>query len=167
MLLCGSVIVVVVYWWHQHDNNQSHDVIPGHLGLAIPHFENCRLDIRTQGLSSARGGFFRGETKDNHPDMQPWFTNVPHDPLVKNDVLACWEFLQTAKGATDFGVMGFCWGAWAIACTHRDVSGNVVILPHPSFCIESWIFGGNNVELMQSIPCPVLLMPASNDPDCS
>lgn len=110
--------------------------------------------------------FFRGETKDDHADMAKWFASVPYEPVVANDVDACMEFLK-AKGVTDFGAMGFCWGGWAIAKTCSTVKWNCIVIPHPSFRIEAWIFGGNDVELMQSMlaQCPaVLLMPAGNDP---
>jgi dienelactone hydrolase len=111
---------------------------------------------------------FRGETKDDHPDMKAWFTKVPYDPIVADDTDACIEYLKTEKGVSDFGAMGFCWGAWAIGKTCKErtptIPWKAVVSPHPSFAIEEKIFGGDAVGLMQSITCPLLLMPAGNDP---
>jgi dienelactone hydrolase len=110
--------------------------------------------------------FFRGETKDDHSDMKKWFEGIPYDPTVARDVRACVDYLKQETGSTDFGAMGFCWGGWAIAktCQAAVVPWKVVVSPHPSFKIEPWIFGGDDVQLMQSMTCPVLLMPAANDP---
>lgn len=115
--------------------------------------------------------FFRGETNDDHPDMKAWFTSVPYEPNVAQDVASCVEYLQKEKGVTALGAMGFCWGGWAIAKTCQGSSSSslppalwkLVVSPHPSFKIEPWVFGGDDVALMQSMTCPVLLMPASND----
>mmetsp|Transcript_10791 Transcript_10791/g.19858 ORF Transcript_10791/g.19858 Transcript_10791/m.19858 type:complete len:202 (+) Transcript_10791:353-958(+) len=107
---------------------------------------------------------FRGDTKDDHPDMKTWFQSVPYDPNVRDDALAGVSYLKRNKGVDSVGAMGFCWGGWAIAKTCEAIDWKLVVSPHPSFKIEPWVFGGDDVALMQSIPCPVLLMPASNDP---
>jgi dienelactone hydrolase len=119
--------------------------------------------------------FFRGETKDDHADMKAWFEGIPYEPTIARDLASCIDYLQTKHGITDFGAMGFCWGGWAIAktCQASSLSSataavvpswKVVVSPHPSFKIEPWVFGGDDVQLMQSMTCPVLLMPAGNDP---
>lgn len=110
--------------------------------------------------------FFRGETKDNHPDMQAWFATVPYEPNIAQDVTACVEYLKTEKNISAFGAMGFCWGGWAIAktCQAGLVPWQAIVSPHPSLVVEKWIFGGDDIALMHSIPCPALFMPAGNDP---
>jgi hypothetical protein len=37
--------------------------------------------------------------------------------------------------------------------------------PHPSITLEDSVYGGNTLDLMKSIKCPTLLMPAIGDPD--
>ncbi len=111
--------------------------------------------------------FFRGETKDDHEDMKKWFESIPYEPNIAQDTAACMNYLKSEKGINQIGAMGFCWGGWAIAKSYQ--AGNapfwqLVISPHPSFKIEPWVFGGDDVALMQSMTCPVLLMPAGNDP---
>jgi hypothetical protein len=37
--------------------------------------------------------------------------------------------------------------------------------PHPSIHLENIVYGGETLDLMKSIKCPTLLMPAIGDPD--
>jgi hypothetical protein len=37
--------------------------------------------------------------------------------------------------------------------------------PHPSITLEDSVYGGNSLDLMKSMKCPTLLMPAMGDPD--
>ena len=110
--------------------------------------------------------FFRGETKDDHDDLKTWFESIPFEPNVAQDVTACVEYLKANKGVRIFGAMGFCWGGWAIAktCQASLVPWQVIVCPHPSLRIEPWLFGGDDIALMHSMTCPVLYMPAGNDP---
>src|SRR6056300_1467911 len=55
---------------------------------------------------------FRGETKDDHPDMVAWFQSVPYDPVVAKDTDLCLEYLKSQHGVTSAAAIGFCWGAW-------------------------------------------------------
>lgn len=124
--------------------------------------------------------FFRGKTyadlEKYDDNMKDWFLGVPYEPNVTRDLQACIDYMQTEKNVSEFGCMGFCWGCWAIAKTCERTAGatgdaavivpwKVAICANPSFKIEQWLFGGDAVQLMQSISCPVLLMPAGNDPD--
>lgn len=108
---------------------------------------------------------FRGETKDDHADMKKWFLSVPYEPNIASDVTACVDYLEKEKQVASFGAMGFCWGNWAIGktCQFQAVPWKVAVCPHPSFKVEN-MFGGGDIEVMQSIACPVLMMPAGNDP---
>ena len=110
---------------------------------------------------------FRGETHDDHEDVQKWLGSVPYEPNVVTDVTACVDYLKSNKGITSFGAMGFCWGVWAAAKTSQAklVDWKAIVGPHPSLKLEPWLFGASDVELMHSMTCPVLVMPAGNDPD--
>jgi hypothetical protein len=37
--------------------------------------------------------------------------------------------------------------------------------PHPSITLEEGVYGGITLDLMKTIKCPTLLMPATGDPD--
>eukprot|EP00934_Nitzschia_sp_Nitz4_P004141 Nitzschia sp. Nitz4//scaffold111_size72815//69609//70355//NITZ4_005803-RA/size72815-processed-gene-0.59-mRNA-1//1//CDS//3329533219//4131//frame0 len=107
----------------------------------------------------------RGETKDEHPDLKPWLEKLPYDPVVAKDTAACVEYLKTNLDVEQIGTLGFCWGGWAIARSYQDgFPWKVAVSCHPSFRLEQFVYGGDDVALMQSLKCPTLLMPASNDP---
>ena len=109
---------------------------------------------------------FRGETKDDHPDMVAWFQSVPYDPNVAKDTDLCLEYLKTQHGVASVGAIGFCWGAWVIGkSSAANVPWKAAVAFHPSFRVEQVAFGGDPVQLMQGISCPLLLLPGSNDPD--
>ncbi|KAL3940755.1 MAG: hypothetical protein SGBAC_004762 [Bacillariaceae sp.] len=109
---------------------------------------------------------FRGETKDDHPNMVPWFQSVPYDPVVAKDTAICREYLMDKLGCESVGAIGFCWGAWAIGKAFQDKTPiTAAVAFHPSFKVERLAFGGDDIQLMQNISCPLLLLPGSNDPD--
>ena len=111
---------------------------------------------------------FRGETKDDHPDMLAWFQSVPYNPVVAKDTELCQEYLRNKLNCDSIGTIGFCWGAWAIGKAFQDgasVFYNAAVAFHPSFKVERFAFGGDDIKLMQGISSPLLLMPGSNDPD--
>lgn len=39
------------------------------------------------------------------------------------------------------------------------------VVPHPSFQLEDFAYGGSSVKMMESVKKPMLLMPAGNDAD--
>ncbi|CAJ1946366.1 unnamed protein product [Cylindrotheca closterium] len=109
---------------------------------------------------------FRGETKDDHPDMLAWFQSVPYDPVVAKDTEVCREYLINKLNCDSIGAIGFCWGAWAIGKVFQQDGAsiyNAAVAFHPSFKVERLAFGGDDIKLMQGISSPLLLMPGSND----
>lgn len=107
---------------------------------------------------------FHGETKADHPDLAKWLGGFPYDEKVGKDTQTAVEFLNNEKKVTEIGVMGFCWGAWAIGKSFQaGFPWKVAVAAHPSFNVEKFVHGGDDVALMQGIGCPTLLMPASND----
>jgi hypothetical protein len=65
--------------------------------------------------------------------------------------------------------IGICWGGWAMAHLTSDPEMAIhfacAASPHPSVTLEETVYGGITSDLMKSIKCPTLLMPASGDPD--
>lgn len=39
------------------------------------------------------------------------------------------------------------------------------VVPHPSFQLEDFAYGGSSIKMMENVKKPMLLMPAGNDPD--
>ena len=109
---------------------------------------------------------FRGETMGDHKhDFVEWLQKTPYDPYVAQDTAVCLDYLKD-KGVTKFGALGFCWGAFAIGkSTLAGIPWEVAVSPHPPFKVEKVAFNGDDVALMQSIKCPLLLLPADNDLD--
>lgn len=57
-------------------------------------------------------------------------------------------------------------GGWVVAKashTHKDILCGVI--PHPSLTLEETVFKGKAVDLVKQIQCPIMWMPAGNDPD--
>ena len=53
--------------------------------------------------------------------------------------------------------------AWASGEFQDTIKAGVIF--HPSLSLEERIFGGNPAKVAEKIKCPILLMPAGNDPD--
>mmetsp|Transcript_49910 Transcript_49910/g.86919 ORF Transcript_49910/g.86919 Transcript_49910/m.86919 type:complete len:131 (+) Transcript_49910:3-395(+) len=59
---------------------------------------------------------------------------------------------------------GYCWGCWL--CCHASASSKSIVcgvLPHPSLGLEE-AFGGSPAALASTVQCPMIFMPAGNDP---
>lgn len=136
----------------------------------IWNFESRILSIADCLANSSLGchvvvvDFFDGTNKDDHDDMKTWFTSMPYRPVIRNKLLVVKHWLRTNFGVMDeVGAMGFCWGGWAIAKCCEDIDWKVAVGAHPSFKIETWVFEGDEQELLKGMPCPTMLLPASND----
>ena len=73
------------------------------------------------------------------------------------------------NGAKSIACIGICWGGWAMAQITSDpeMASHFVCAasPHPSIHLENVVYGGETLNLMKSVKCPTLLMPAIGDPD--
>ena len=89
-----------------------------------------------------------------------------HLPPVTAD--PCFQHL-ISTGAKKIACIGICWGGWAMAHLTSDPEMAphfaCAASPHPSITLEESVYGGSTLDLVQSIRCPTLLMPASGDPD--
>lgn len=68
-------------------------------------------------------------------------------------------------GISCIGMIGFCWGTWAAFRAAEVPRLRCVVGPHPSLA-NGWKLYGEGPEetLCAAVTCPVLLMPAGNDP---
>ena len=119
-----------------------------------------------QGYYAIAPDCFRGERKDKQKgSIVSWLRKFPID-IVKSDIETTCSQLKS-YGVSSIGVIGFCWGAWALtkasAIGISDLKCGVGI--HPSIKIESWIFEGEEETLVNDVTMPILLLPAGNDVD--
>lgn len=128
---------------------------------------------------------FRGETKDDHPDIWEWTSRHPYmiedfekasegkaigaklHP-VKNDIEATIQYLNEEYGIPrdEVSAIGFCWGVWSMtkACS-AGVPFKCAVGFHPSLKFEE-LFGGNiNDMVKEACKVPTLYCVAGNDPN--
>jgi len=101
------------------------------------------------------GAKFPGFVKSN-----PW-------SQIKPRILASIKYLKS-HGVEKIGTVGFCWGGWPVILALKDPDTSEIIAganPHPSIIYVNSVFDEDPVEFIQGIRGPVLLLPASNDPD--
>merc|ERR1719335_1598661 len=93
-------------------------------------------------------------------DFMPWIktqTWAKLEPKMK-------DVLKHVEGKK-VGMVGFCWGGWVIAQTSAMSDAvKCGVIPHPSIHLEENAFGGKNTDLASKVRCPLLIMPAGNDP---
>merc|ERR1712014_124314 len=56
---------------------------------------------------------FKGDTASGKPDVMAWIKSFPYDTKIGADLEASFQWLKD-KGSSDIGVVGFCWGCWAM-----------------------------------------------------
>lgn len=94
--------------------------------------------------------------------MKDWIKWVQQHPwsVLKPKVDAILKHLEGKK----IGMTGYCWGS-LLLCHASALSPSIVcgVCPHPSIGIEQ-AFGGSPAALAATVQCPLLFMPAGNDP---
>jgi len=68
-----------------------------------------------------------------------------------------------AKGAATFGSIGTCWGSYMVVRQSSYPSVRAGVSMHPSHTPISEVVGEEETQLLKSIQCPQLFMPAGND----
>ena len=96
-------------------------------------------------------------------DFGPWITTIPWAGKVETNMSAVLNYLE-GKGVSKIGMIGFCWGGWAVFHT-AAMSSKIVCgaIPHPSCQLEG-MFGGDVMELAKQVKVPMLMLPAGDDP---
>jgi len=102
-------------------------------------------------------------------DLVAWLKpNFPFETAIKPKVKEIISYLKSS-GVERIGMMGFCWGGWAIAHTTANPDTkdaiNCAVIAHPSIHLEDHVMGGSAVALLEKSSCPKLFLPAGNDPD--
>jgi dienelactone hydrolase len=119
---------------------------------------------------------FRGETKDDHPDMWAWTSKHPYEVAgadktevhpVKTDIETVIQYINDKFGipSSELSAIGFCWGAWPASKACNEFSFKCVVGFHPSLRFEE-NSGGNIMEMMKvAVKVPHLYCVSGNDPD--
>lgn len=106
---------------------------------------------------------FYGDTAAGKDDIMAWIAGFPYEK-VGPDMVSCFKWLEE-KGAKRIGVVGFCWGVWAMCKAYScGVSFACGVGAHPSTRLEG-MFGGDEQAMMEKVAMPLLLLPAGGDPD--
>jgi len=102
--------------------------------------------------------FFRGSQRpENREEMQVWIQQVGNWEKVKKDLDLTLSYLRD-KGASKFGILGFCWGAkTAIDAVKNDSPFSAAAAVHPS--------GKLVTDDAKEVHVPVALLPAKTDSD--
>lgn len=100
-------------------------------------------------------GILRGQTAiDNpHSDFVSWMKTYDFENVVRPDVEACIAYAQqNTESSSAIMSLGFCWGGWVIMkAIEAGMPISRVAVPHPSFQIESMVFGGDEVPIMVKV----------------
>jgi dienelactone hydrolase len=118
---------------------------------------------------------FNNDAEDGLPGNFDWSSqgtefgqymlSLPWEGSLKPRIASILDHIQSL-GDKSIVMTGCCWGglvlAWA-AGDYQDIIKAGVIF-HPSLSLEERIFGGNSAKVAEKIKCPILLMPAGNDP---
>lgn len=101
-------------------------------------------------------------------ELGPYLSQHPWEGKMKPRMAAALQHLQGTLGATNIGLIGFCWGGWVLShvASDADTFSPVIkcgVVPHPSIGLENMIFGGDVAALVQKVKVPCLWLPAGND----
>jgi len=151
-----------------HSGSGTKGIIVGYepFGFNGGRFRQICDEIAAAGFNVLMPAFFGDEHIDpDNPDwgkMTTMFNNTPWTKVEKILTMSV-DYLKS-KGATKFGVLGFCWGNWLVfhACGSDHFSCGVSAHPSAVFCCSN--FKENIDELVAKIKSPQLVMPAGNDP---
>mmetsp|Transcript_12177 Transcript_12177/g.16486 ORF Transcript_12177/g.16486 Transcript_12177/m.16486 type:complete len:245 (-) Transcript_12177:102-836(-) len=106
---------------------------------------------------------FKGDSAVGKSDVMGWITSFPWD-TVSPGIEACHKFL-VEKGCKNIGVVGFCWGVWAMCKANSlGMPFTCGVGPHPSTKLEG-VFGQDEQAMIDKVNFPILVLPAGNDPD--
>lgn len=113
--------------------------------------------------------FFRGDNVElgtsRGEEKMSWIKGQSNpEELLKLFADVLMPFVQT-RGVERVAVMGWCWGAWFV--TKAGSTGRVVagVAPHPSHSKLAKAWGEDEDTVLRSMQCPLLLMPAGDDPE--
>ena len=99
-------------------------------------------------------------------EFGPYMQSITWDGMLKPRIKAILDYLAD-NGINKVSMSGYCWGGWVCVKSYADFGDKIaaITIPHPSITLEDRVYGGSSLELCSKVKCPVLLLPAGNDPD--
>ncbi len=96
----------------------------------------------------------------------PWIANELNWSKTKVRMATTIAFARS-QGVTKIGMIGFCWGSWAIFKTAAEFPEDIAcgVCVHPSVRLEEMMFKQSQNDLAELIQCPIAMFPANNDPE--
>lgn len=142
----------------------------------------CICDMLAEaGYTVALAGLFRDKPFDlsvNGPDDGDfekfnsfaqdggvaWFQAHSYEKIGP-DMQATAKFLSDKTGGQALGVLGFCFGTWALSKTASmgDVDFSCAVGCHPATVLETAVHGGDEVKMLESLKMPTKFLWAGND----
>lgn len=75
----------------------------------------------------------------------------------------CIKYLNDNE-ISNIGAIGFCWGAYPVFKLGAKAAIKAACSCHPSLIVGKMLFGETEESQAKAVKCPIMLMPASNDP---
>jgi len=119
----------------------------GYLVLMPDYYRGSLCDPTKDG--DKLPGFLKDQTK--------WESNLKVDWEKKVKPLA------EKLGAKSYGAVGTCWGSYMVLRLCENVEFKAGVSFHPSHSPISGIIGDNEEEILKSVKCPQIFMPANGD----
>lgn len=116
-------------------------------------FRDAPFDLAVKGPDDGNFEKFNSFAQEGGVD---WFKKYNYD-AVGPDVKAAAAFLkETTGGNQPLGVLGFCFGTWALSKTSAmgDVDFACGVGCHPATALEG-LYGGDEVAMMNSVKMPI------------
>lgn len=126
-------------------------------------FRDQPFDLAVSGPADGDFEKFNCMAQDGGVD---WFKAQTYQGVVGPDVKAAAEFLSSKTGGQALGVLGFCFGTWALTKTSfmGDVEFACGVGCHPATGLEG-LHGGDEIKMLQGVKMPTKFLWAGNDPD--
>eukprot|EP00992_Anisonema_acinus_P006595 TRINITY_DN210_c0_g1_i2.p1 TRINITY_DN210_c0_g1~~TRINITY_DN210_c0_g1_i2.p1 ORF type:complete len:256 (+),score=26.97 TRINITY_DN210_c0_g1_i2:53-820(+) len=95
-------------------------------------------------------------------EFVPWVKQVSPWEVIRAKME---KVLNYVKDAQKLAYLGFCYGGWlAFKCATLEPKPVAIAIPHPSCHLENFVFGEDIPAMVAGVACPVLFLPAGNDP---
>jgi dienelactone hydrolase len=111
---------------------------------------------------------YRGVPLDSISNLKAFASKFPIS-TVQDDIFNCVIPHLQKQGVTSIGMIGFCWGPWAIMKLCADDRAvdvvKIGVNCHPSFKLEELVWDRDPVDMARHILVPQLLLSAKNDAD--
>ena len=144
--------IIVIYDVHGFSGGRIKGVCDA---LAASGFHVAMLDVYRGTNITEQGGF---GSESGTAFLKPATANCAamHEPLFS---------YLAGKGATEYGAVGFCWGAYGVVKLSSLGKLKAGVSCHPSLKVGQMFLGESEEDQVKTVKCPQMFLPAANDPD--